>query len=141
MDAQTAIGADIERLIPHRPPFRYVDELVHVKDGRGEFLLRLALEDPRLWQGKLPPLLLVEALAQCAAAFHGASSSGRAESGVLVQIDKAILRREARAGDEVSLTVRRTHALGKLVRFSGAAHIDGEAVVEAQFTVARSEAA
>ena len=129
---------DIDRLIPHRPPFRFVDEVVRVDPESGEFLLNLSATDPRLSTGRLAPLLVVEALAQAAAAFHGASQcSGGPETGMLVQLAEVKLMAAAAANDRVSLRVTRSHTLGDLVRFIGQATVNGRSLVSAELTVAR----
>jgi 3-hydroxyacyl-[acyl-carrier-protein] dehydratase len=139
----SADSAAIDRLIPHRPPFRFVDTLVRAEAAEGELLLELATDDPRLTAGRLQPLLLVEALAQSAAAYHGAAlarDGGGVERGFLVQIDKALLRRAARGGESVRLAIRRTFTMGPMVRFEARARVGDETLAEAEITVAREAA-
>lgn len=132
----------IEAVIPHRSPFCFVDEILNVRTTDGTFLLRLAREDPRLdTRGQLHPLLLVEALAQCAAAFHDvklrSQSSAPAESGMLVQIDDAVFSRGPHGGERVYLHIRQTHALGPLMRLQGEARACGELLVRVVLSVRR----
>lgn len=131
----------IETLIPHRAPFRLVDRIVSLTDDAGCCVLELSRNDSRLQYDLLPAVYLVEALAQSAAAYHGCAlrRAGRseAENGMLVQIDSAVLHAPARAGDNVTLDVRRTHQLGGMVRFTGCARVGDQHLAEAQFTVAR----
>ena len=103
----------------------------------GVFLLRLARDDARLREGQIAPLFLFEALCQAAAAFHGATLTGRPESGMLVQADGVRFGAGARGGEDVELRVRRTHALGSLVRFAGRAMVGERLLVEGELTVAR----
>ncbi len=75
---------DIQDLIPHRPPFRFVDTMVSAGEDEGVFALELTIDDERCSAGTLAPLFLVEALAQSAAAYHGARNAladGPPESG------------------------------------------------------------
>jgi len=127
----------IERWLPHRPPFRFVDELVAARDDGAEFLLRLATDDPRLRDGALAPLFLVEAVAQATAAFHGYTHAGAPEAGVLVEIQRAALHAPARGGDVVDIAVRRLHSLGALARFAGRVSAGPRLLAEAEITVAR----
>lgn len=127
----------IEQLIAHRAPFRYVDELVEVTARRGRFLLRLAPGDPRLSRGVLPPLFMVEALAQSTAAFWGASQTGTRETGMLVSVDSARFAGSPRAGELVNLTVELTRTLGPLVRFSGVASVHNSELAQVELTVRR----
>jgi len=127
----------IEQLIPHRAPFRFVDEVLEVSPQAGKFLLDLPAGDRRLTNDVLMPLYLLEAMAQGAAAFHGAQAVGKPESGMLVQIEKAKLHRMARAGEKVHVLVEYTRSLGPLVRFSATATVGQHMLAEAALTVAR----
>lgn len=132
----------IEQYLPHRLPFRFVDSIKQVDETSGEFSLLLEQSDKRLIDGVISPLLLVEALAQSAAAFHGIAKeragAKEPESGMLVQIDSAQFLKAASSGFEIGLRIERTHELGALVRFKGAATQQDEVLVEAVFTVARN---
>jgi len=134
----------VEELIPHRPPFLFVDHAHHVSDTEGSFYLRLAGDDPRLQQGELQPLFLLEALAQSTAAFNGIHGKREVpdatESGVLVQIDKATLHARARAGDDIVLRVREVRRFGALVIFDGTAQCGDRILAEARLTVRRDHA-
>ena len=128
----------IDRLIAHRAPFRFVDALVRVDPEAGELLLDLARDDPRLHQGRLAPLLLVEALAQATAAFNRAQERGDTpEVGVLVSIDQARFYAAAHGGDRVALHVRAGQTLGPMARFRCAARVAERLLVEAELTVRR----
>lgn len=152
---------EIESWIAHRPPFRWVDTLVDLQDDGGSFVLRLAPEQPRMQHGLHPSLVLLEALAQSTAAFWGAQAAGRGEttstvssvpsaapsanpsptnveSGVIVAIDDAMLVASPRPHDEIILTVRRTHMLGPLVRFSGEARRGETLLCRADLSVRRA---
>jgi 3-hydroxyacyl-[acyl-carrier-protein] dehydratase len=129
----------IDDLIAHRPPFRFVDEVVEVGEEDGTMLLRLAHDDPRLQRGALPAVLLLEAMAQATAAFSGArgAATGEHESGVLVSIDRGRLHGCPRGGDAVLLRVKRAHQLGPVVRFSARAELERTLLAEAEITVRR----
>ncbi|MBI5509252.1 MAG: hypothetical protein HY903_10915 [Deltaproteobacteria bacterium] len=128
----------LEQLIAHRPPFRFVDRVDACGDDRGSFLLTLATDDPRLQDGVLPPLLVLEGLLQATAAYSGLQGARQPESGMVVQLDNVVLVAAAHAGDTVHLTVSRTHALGPLVRFHAAARVGDRLLVEGELSVARS---
>ena len=133
-----SVPESFDRLIPHRPPFRFVDDVLEVGDESAELVLRLVPGDARLTNGRLAPLFLIEALAQAAAAFHGLKNAGTPEAGMLVQLDRVQLLAAACEGDEVHLTVRRTHTLGALVRFDGRVRVADCLLAAGELTVARS---
>ena len=58
---------------------------------------------------------------------------------MLVQIDSAKFLKSASSDSDIALRVERTHELGTLVRFKGAATQQNETLVEAVFTVARNQ--
>jgi 3-hydroxymyristoyl/3-hydroxydecanoyl-(acyl carrier protein) dehydratase len=144
--ASTALGASLELVVttiedwlPHRPPFRFVDEIVAVAGETGEFVLRLAPDDPRLHNGHLQPLLLVEALAQSAAVFNSYTQQGGTKSGVLVEI-QASLYGAAAAGDVVRLYIQRILDRGSLAKFRGRALVNDTLLIETEFMVMRTNA-
>lgn len=132
----------IEELIPHRFPFRFVDRAVRSDENGGEFLLELEPDDGRAPDGTFAPLLLVEALAQSAAAWHGGrmASMGATEpeTGMLASIDTARLMGSAHTGETVRLEVRRGHRLGAMMRFDGRASCDDRLLATARLTVVRT---
>lgn len=128
----------VEGWLPHRPPFRFVDRVVSRAEASAEMAIDLGPTDARLTNGVLPPLMLLESLAQTIAAFSGMQAGG-AEPGMLVEIDRARLLRAAPAGASVRLVVERRHALGNMSRFGARAELAGELLVEAELTVARVE--
>ena len=103
-----------------------------------ELLLCLGAEDERRRGGRLPPLFLLEALTQAAAAYHGVTGRGTTETGVLAEVTRAVFHAAASAGDEVLLRVERGPALGPLVRLRGRATTGGKLLVEGEFTVMRT---
>ncbi len=128
----------IEQWLPHRKPFLFIDELVEMRADGGRFVLRLAPDDPRLTDGRLKPLLLVEALAQTTAALNGHDNQGRAERGLLVDVS-ATFHGDGRAGDVIELDVHRVRVHGALFRYAGRATAGGRLLVEAELTVMREE--
>ncbi len=127
----------IEQWLAHRPPFRFVDELLEAEEERGLFALYLAQDDPRLTNDRLEPLLLVEALAQSMAAFDGYLRAGVKATGMLAEV-KASFFGAARGGDTVMLEVTRTRELADLARFSCRAMVGEELLVEAVILVKRT---
>lgn len=127
----------IDNLLIHRPPFRFVDALVSVSEVDGVFALTLSAGDPRLTDGRLAPLFLVEALAQSAAAFFGAQQAHSAESGFLVELSAVELLADAHANQSVRLRVTKQRQLGAVARFLGEAKHNDALLARATITVAR----
>lgn len=105
----------------------------------GDFALHLGDVDARAPTGMLSPLLLLEALTQAAAAFRGQQRSGQEQSGYLVEIVDARFQGGLPVGHTAILSIRETHVLGTLVRFTGYASAGDVRLVAATFTVAVKE--
>jgi 3-hydroxymyristoyl/3-hydroxydecanoyl-(acyl carrier protein) dehydratase len=130
----------LDELVPHRAPFRFVDEVVSVETDRCELLLRLAPNDARLTAGELRPLLVVEALAQSTAAFYGAHGTEGTRIGLLVELSHVRLHGPALAGETVRLLVELHREISGFARFAGRAFAGARLLAEAELTVAPAPA-
>src|SRR5579864_7035011 len=101
---------DIERLIPHRDPFLFVDRITEVEFGRravgwlddvGAHQLILSGHFPGF--PVLPGAILVEALAEVGAVAALGLPAYRGKIALLAGLDGWKFRRMARPGDQVRL--------------------------------------
>ena len=134
----------IQRILPHRYPFLLVDRVTDIRgtqSARG--LKNVTFNEPH-FQGHFPdqPIMpgvtIVEAMAQTAAVMIGASL-GLTDRRMLIYfmaIDGCKFRRKVGPGDQLlmDVTTLRGKPGGKVWRFAGHAHVDGEAAAEAEFT-------
>jgi 3-hydroxyacyl-[acyl-carrier-protein] dehydratase len=134
----------IQRIIPHRYPFLLIDkvrEIVPFTSAVG--VKNVTFNEPH-FQGHFPgaPIMpgvtIIEAMAQTAAVMVGVSMD-MADKDLLVYfmaIDKCKFRRKVVPGDvlELSVTVTRGKAGGKVWKFQGVATVEGEMAAEAEFT-------
>jgi len=123
----------VEETLPHHPPFRLVDRLLSTGGGEALALRRVTHDDPLVGE-VLPSTLIVEALAQTAALIAGAEVG--AHRGYLVALRDVRVEGQARPGDTISLSAKRTGTLGSLHRVLGEAHVDGALIVRAELTFA-----
>jgi 3-hydroxyacyl-[acyl-carrier-protein] dehydratase len=113
-----------EVVLPHRPPFLFLDEIVELMPGQSaRARWRLSGEEP-FFAGHfparptLPGVLMVEALAQLGAAAVLSDEKLAGRLPLFGGIDGARFRRQVVPGDELELEVN----LGRLSARSGRGH-------------------
>ena len=122
-------------LLPHRPPFLLVDRIIATEPGHWIRATRLlTANDPLLTeQGTLPAPLLIEAIAQTAAALLLSENPGVTPA--LLGIERAIFYGEARAGEVLHLYAEVCRLRRCIGRAQGKAVSDsGVTLCEAEFT-------
>jgi len=119
-------------LLPHRPPFLFVDEVVSLVPGEsasGRWHLR---GDEEFFRGHfpgrptLPGVLMVEALAQLGGVALLADLRFAGKLPLFGGIDKARFRRQVVPGDTLELSVTLDHLGATAGRGSGRATVRGE---------------
>mgnify|MGYP001365010758 CR=1 FL=1 len=137
----------VTELIPHRPPFLFVDEIVSESDD-GLVARRTWRADEDFYRGHYPGapitpgVLLCEAVFQTGALYMArqAQKAGRtAGEGVplLAKITEVRFRNPVYPGDTVLIEVTKKEALGGFTMISG--HVkksDGTRVLNVNFSVA-----
>ncbi len=111
-------------LLPHRPPFRFVDSAEVADGGRARCRFRIP-EAGSCWSLRMSPeMLLVEIMAQsCAIALAAPGEEGDAGPvrGVLGGVDRFRFTARPRPGDEVRVDVVLRKRLGPVALFDGEA--------------------
>lgn len=111
--------------LPHVYPFRFVERTVE-KQGPAEGRVRalVTMNGRRTLDGELPPLTLVEVVAQAALLLEG-GDPGIGRSGFLAGVSDFTFDRTPESGDVLAVDVRVAGVLGPIVRFEGVV-TDGE---------------
>ena len=135
-------AAQIQAIIPHRPPFLLIDRVLELEPGKrivgqkdvtlSDDFLRGHFPDYPV----MPGVLIVEALAQ-AAGVLAVESLGLAGSGKLVYfmaIDEAKFRKPVEPGVLLRLEVDFVQKRSSVCKFAGRALIDGQLAAQANFT-------
>jgi predicted hotdog family 3-hydroxylacyl-ACP dehydratase len=120
---------DLDRLLPHRPPMRFITGIEAKGDDGIVCSVRLAERGPFTAEGTAPALVAIEMAAQAAAAFAGLRASGAPRPGYLVGArDVRFHRRRIPAGAPCSAAVRMAGGAGDLSTFDFEVLCGGEKV-------------
>ena len=126
-----------EDLLPHRPPFLFVDEILDLVPGasaRGRWRLT---GDEWFFQGHfpgrptLPGVLMCEAIAQVGALAVLSDERFAGKLPLFGGLDKARFRRQVVPGDELILECEMGRLSSRAGKGSGRALLNGEVATEA----------
>lgn len=127
----------IQDLIPHRPPFLFVDD-VNVDEG---IIIASHVYKPEDWFFRghfpefpvVPGVLLVETLAQAGGA--GVKLLGVLHEGIfmLAKIRSATFRRPVRPGEKLNMQIECIKASSHIIHQKGTGKVGDEVAVEAEW--------
>ena len=131
----------IEQLIPHRPPFLLVDEILELEPGKRVVGRREIRPDdwwfPGHFPGRpvMPGVLTVEAIAQAGAVAVLADEVHRGKVPFFAGIDDCRFKRVVEPGDVLTLECEFVRVRGPLAKGEGRARVGDELAVQATLTV------
>jgi len=149
--AETEIGLDrIKEVLPHRPPFLFVEKLVDIVPGESAVGIKTVSINDDYFRGHfpvqpvMPGVLVIEALAQTAGALvmHSLALTSAERERLVVyfmSLESARFRRPVFPGVVLKCHVERQHTRGRVYRFQGTARVDGTVVAEARYTAMIAE--
>ncbi len=135
-----------EDLLPHRPPFLFVDEIVDLVPGESATAIWRLTGDEWFFSGHfpgrptLPGVLMCEAIAQVGALAVLADERYAGKLPLFGGLDKARFRRQVVPGDELVLECSMGRLSARAGKGSGTASVDGELATQADlmFVIADS---
>jgi 3-hydroxyacyl-[acyl-carrier-protein] dehydratase len=131
----------IESLIPHRPPFLLVDEILELEPGKRVVGRREIRTDDWWFPGHfperpvMPGVLTIEAIAQVGAVAVLADEANRGKLPFFAGIDDCRFKRIVEPGDTLTLECEFVRIRGPLAKGEGKASVDGELAAQATLTV------
>jgi len=131
----------IEQLIPHRPPFLLVDEILELEPGARVLARREVRADDWWFAGHfperavMPGVLTIEAIAQAGAVAVLAAEENRGKLPFFAGIDDCRFKRIVEPGDTLTLECVFVRVRGPLAKGEGRALVGDELAAEAVLTV------
>jgi len=130
---------EIEKLLPHRDPFLFVDEIVEATNEK-IVARHVFTENEYFFKGHFPEypvvpgVILVETMAQ-------SGGAGLRKLGVLGEdglfffatVDKVKFRRQVRPGDEIRSEIENLRVSPKMIKQRGIAYVGDEIAAEAEW--------
>lgn len=133
---------EIKKLIPHRAPILLLEKLKNIVPSESAVGIKCVSINEPYFQGHFPALsvmpgvLIVEALAQTAAALVIYSINRKQEDLIVyfMSIDDARFRKPVVPGDTLELHVKKEKQRGNIWKFTGKAMVNGVVHAEATYT-------
>lgn len=138
---------DVEKLLPHREPFLFVDRVLELEAGKRMLAARRFNANEDFFRGHfpgdpvVPGVILVEAMAQ-AAGILAYKTTGRTYEGhgaVLLRIEKVSFRRPVKPGEEVLLEVIFAYERDPVWKFAVTAKVDDKICADGAILAAFTE--
>ena len=132
--------AEIEKILPHRPPMLLLDEVLELDPGTRVVALKTVREEDCAghFPGNpiMPGVLMVEALAQAGAVAVLSEEENRGKLALFAGIDDVRFKRVVRPGDVLRLQCDVETVRGPIGRGKARATVDGELAVRGTLTFA-----
>lgn len=125
-----------EEVLPHRPPFLFLDEVTELVPNQSARGCWTPPEDFDVFRGHfpafpvLPGVLLIESIAQLGAVAAMVTEGEEGDIPLFAGIDKARFRRAVRPGDTIDLHIELTQRSKRAGKGRGRATVDGELACE-----------
>ncbi len=139
--------ADIKAVVPHRPPFLLLDNIIDYAPD--EFAIASRYIDPAdpVFTGHFPDfavypgVLMIEIMAQtaCFALAIAAQEDAGKELYVLARVNQCTFKRMVRPNETLTIESRLTRDFGRLAMFKCVVHVGDELAAEAELLVGRNE--
>jgi 3-hydroxyacyl-[acyl-carrier-protein] dehydratase len=139
----TVLGREeIEAILPHRPPFLLIDEVVELEPGERVVARKTVQPDEWYLAGHfpgrpvMPGVLIVEAMAQAGAVAVLSQEENRGRMALFAGIDGVRFKRIVEPGDELELECTLEAVRGPIGKGKATARVDGQLAARGTLTFA-----
>lgn len=137
---------EIETLIPHRPPFLWIDRVEELEPGVHCVAVKIIDPANPMFAGHfpakpiLPGVLLIEAMAQTAGVMLGSAAPETADKSaggvaLLAAVNRFKFLKPVTPGQELRIETKKLTEVGKLVCVGGTVSVGGEMVASGELSV------
>jgi 3-hydroxyacyl-[acyl-carrier-protein] dehydratase len=144
--------SEIETMIPHRPPFLWIDRVEELEPGVRCVAVKFVDPADPIFAGHfpakpiLPGVLLIEAVAQTAGVMLGSAGPRGAErsSGqlaLLAAVNRFKFLKPVTPGQELRIETKKLTDAGPMAYISGTVWVDGEIVASGELSVVSARCA
>lgn len=137
--------SQIERLIPHRAPFLWIDEIVELEPGTRCVALKYIDPAEPFFPGHfpgqpvLPGVFLIEAVAQTSGVMMGANSAKAQGIPKLAAVNRFKFLKVVTPGSELRIETRKLTEAGAMACVEGIVYVGNEIVARGELTVVSVE--
>lgn len=135
---------DIKELLPHRPPFLFLDSVVELEKNEKIVCERFVSPEEVHFEGHFPGrpvfpgVLMVEAVAQAGGVLCRKSFEGKFENFILSEVRDTRFKRIVKPGDTLKITCKIEKIRKVFYWMSGEITVDGELAASVSFTALMS---
>ena len=134
--------AEIQKLIPHRDPFLWIDEITKISDSK--IVARKTItEDLDVFRGHYPHFPILPGVLQLEAAFQAGAiliaktqDVGEENVPVVTRVNNTKFRTMVRPGDTLDIEVELNEQLSNAYFLTGKVSVDGKVTVRLEFACA-----